>query len=183
MTSEIGVSIRSPASRIPKPLPSGPAQSDPRRDRRLPAMADQAMAEALPALSDDDLVGVETDHVVIRDGLPDLKFRGTLLASVAPDYPIRDRWRELRVYKTAGGKKVFSEVGRSLLSGERDKFEARVFDPNNRYTGMPFPPSVYESDAQREAAERKQMVDFFQFSELAKKLYAKLGAETGEVIE
>ena len=46
-------------------------------------MATSAMHSQLPKL-DDDEVGTEKEHIVPRDDERDLKFRGTLLASVAP---------------------------------------------------------------------------------------------------
>jgi hypothetical protein len=173
MSSDI-LSISSSASRRSQQPASvsGPAQSDQERGKRIPEMATQEMAEALPRLPDDDLIGVAADHIVIRDGQPDVKFRGILLASVAPDStPDGGRWRELRVYKTMGGKKIYSEVGRSLLDGERDKFTAFVDDS-----------SFYQGE-ERVKAETQQMTRFFKFSDLAKKLYAKLGVSTEEIID
>jgi hypothetical protein len=152
-------------------------------------MATQEMASALPQLPDDDLVGVEMDHIVIRDGKPDLKFRGMLIASVASDSARTGRWRELRVYRTAAGKKVFSEVGRSFLENERDKFEAAVFDPHETEEShwgpviAPVSSPRYKSDDARAQAAKGALTGFFGFTELAKKLYAKLGAATEDVID
>src|SRR6266404_3907857 len=132
MSNDIGVSsVNLPASRRSQSPAShsGSAPSESPRAVRIPEMATIEMADALPRLPDDDLVGVEMNHIVIRDGEPDLKFRGTLKASVASESARNGRWRELRVYKTAAGKKVFSEIGRSALDGERDKFQAAIFDP------------------------------------------------------
>jgi hypothetical protein len=161
----------------------GYAQS-PNSGERLPAMADETMASALPKLPDDALVGVEVDHIVIRDAQADLKFRGTLIASAAPERYIDGRWRELRVYVTKGGKKVFSEIGRSVWDNERDKFKTVVFDPLK--IEVTFPGDPIDEAATLEArsiAEKEALTRFFGFSDLAKKLYAKLGAETEDFID
>lgn len=153
-------------------------------------MATQEMADALPRLPDDDLVGRETDHIVVRDGERDLKFRGTLLVSVAPDSTWNGRWRELRVYKTVGGKKVFCEVGRSILDDERDKFKVMIFDPLQPATSgfcdgvsMPSEAPKCQTEAVQVRTEIAALTEFFKFSDLAKKLYAKLGISTEEIIQ
>src|ERR1700735_1800370 len=112
-TNALSVTSASRRSQTPDSIP-GSAHPDQERGKRIPEMATQEMAAALPRLPDDDLVGIEMDHVVVRDGQPDLKFRGTLLASVASESARTGRWRELRVYSTAAGKNVFLEVGQSV---------------------------------------------------------------------
>jgi hypothetical protein len=190
-TSALSVTSASRSSQPPVSIPGSAHPDQERGKRMIPEMATHEMAAALPHLPDDDLVGVEVDHVVVRDGQPDLKFRGTLLASVASDSARTGRWRELRVYRTAAGKKVFFEIGRSILDGERDKFEARVFDPmeGTQWSVGPggklvsFGPLKYKTDEARAQAEKTAITDFFKFTDLAKKLYAKLGAATEESID
>ena len=120
------------------------------------------MLSRLPKLDDDDDIGVEREHVVIRDDQADLKFSGTLLASVAPEGAPSGRWKEYRVYRTTGGKHVFSSVGRSVLDGERDKFKAEAFSP--RKEGKDFYGKTWD----------EACIEFFQYDALAKLLYRKL---------
>ena len=144
------------------------------RDKRIPEMATQQMANALPALPDDDLIGVMQDHVVPRDGEPDLKFKGRLLASAAPEFDNQGRWHELRVFQTQGGKFVLLKVGRSILAGERDTFKARVHDPDSPgVLAHPMPEVKY----------REAVTQFFGFTDLAKQLYTKLHLGTEEIID
>ena len=139
-------------------------------------MATIEMQQRLPKLDDDDNVGVEKAHTVQRDGEPDLKFRGTLLASAAPPCYGQDRWREYRVYKTKGGTYVLSRIGRSILSDERDKFEAESWkpDPSDR---------VWDEAGWREAELSDRLIRFFKFDQLAKQLYAKLNVDTAKQID
>jgi hypothetical protein len=131
-------------------------------------MATFEMLNRLPKLDDDDQVGVQMEHLVRRDGEPDLRFEGALLASAAPDFRGQDRWREYRVYRTAGGAYVFSKVGRSVLEAERDKFEADMWKENPI-----FPQSTWED----------RMTRFFGYDQLAKQLYEKLKVDTAERLE
>ena len=131
-------------------------------------MATFEMLNRLPKLDDDDQVGVETEHLVRRDGEPDLRFVGTLLASAAPDFRGQDRWREYRVYRTAGGAYVFSRVGRSVREDELDKFEAQTWTQ-----GAMFATRTWEEG----------MTKFFGYDQLAKQLYEKLEVDTAERLE
>jgi hypothetical protein len=137
-------------------------------------MATQTMWQQLPKLDDDDDVGVVKEQVVIRDGEADLKFRGTLLASAAPTFRGQDRWREYRVYRTAGDKYVFSKIGRSMLEDEVDKFEAQSW-PNT------WAPVFKVSGKQPEWKDA--VVAYFRFDPVAKELYRKLGIESAERID
>jgi hypothetical protein len=146
----------------------------------LPTVATLKMRDALPALQDDKLVGRMQEYVVPRDGEPDLKFHGTFLGSAAPDCRDQERWREYRVYMTKGGKYVFSRIGRSILDGERDKFEAAIWNPDNQSE------SVFESSANgvlncighRAETLNEAITKYFKFDSLAKLLYARLGIDS-----
>lgn len=144
-------------------------------------MATLEMLDRLPQLDDDDDIGKEIEHVVRRDGEPDLRFVGVLLASAAPEsarmvneLPRAGRWMELRIYRTIKGKYIFSEVGRTCVPNEIDKFKARVFDPTDRN----FLLGVNDDEALKEAAQ-----SFFSFTPLAKKLYAKANIDAAEFVE
>src|SRR5579862_1421057 len=102
------------------PMPLRAAAHAVSEAKRIPVMATVEMLTRLPALEDDEDIDIEKDHVVPRDDQPDLKFRGTLLASVASIPRGPPRWHEYRVYRTRGGSFVFSAIGRSLREGERD---------------------------------------------------------------
>lgn len=144
---------------------------------RLPDMATDDMRCRLPALDDDTQVGVLMEHVVPRDGEPDLRFKGTLLASAAPEFFGQDRWREYRVYRTAAGIYVFSKIGRSLMPGERDKFEAELWNQGR----------FLMKDGSWTGIGAEQLKDgvthYFKFDPLAKQLYAKLDLDTSERID
>lgn len=140
-------------------------------------MATEEMAIALPDLIDDSDVGVEKNHVVSRDGEADLKFLGTLLASAGPEARYgKDRWREYRIYCTKGGNYIFTKVGRSVVPGERDKWEASVWkkdSPSNVWSDGKWVPKKWPQEA----------ADFFGFDDMAKRLYRKLSVDTAESVE
>lgn len=69
------------------------------------------------------------------DNTPDIRFTGELLASVAStdnqamgsSYSgSTGRWTELELYKTAGGKFICHQIGRTRWQGERDRFSGKV---------------------------------------------------------
>jgi hypothetical protein len=68
-----------------------------------------------------------------RDDARDLRFVGELVAEATdrgrgPDE--RQRWRELSLYRTAGGKLVCADVRRSVWQneGEHDRFSVHIAD-------------------------------------------------------
>lgn len=142
-----------------------------RAGQRIAPMATMEMLGKLPALDDDLDVNQFLEHDVPRDNERNLKFQGVLLGSAAPARDIEGRWMELRIYKTAGGKYVFSRIGRSINPDERDKAEAEIFDPNAPWR------KVGDSGWQ-DAAQQ-----FFRYSELAKQLYRKLELDASERID
>jgi hypothetical protein len=68
-----------------------------------------------------------SDHLVVRDNLPNLKFKGKLLASVCTA-PRNGRQRVYSVYESESGKKIGVKKGVSYWLGERDMAEASVFE-------------------------------------------------------
>lgn len=58
---------------------------------------------------------------VRRDNDRDLGFRGELLGEASSFEPGRDRWFELRIYRTETGVYVVEGVGRSVREGDYDK--------------------------------------------------------------
>lgn len=103
--------------------------------------------------SDKDIITLKIDNA------PSLRFRGDLVASASSsdnnasgDYSgSTGRWTELELYKTAGGKFVCHEVGRTRWQGEHDRCEGRVC----------------ESEA--------EVIKFFGHGWLAKELYNDAG--------
>jgi hypothetical protein len=140
------------------------------------------MQGRLPSLEDDSDVGVEKEHIVTRDGKADLLFMGTLLASAAPTAAPKGTWQEYRIYRTNGGKHVFSRVTRHVLEEEDDTHEADVFDP----APSSMPSQLMRSA--REIARAKPLtwmdgaVAFFGYDSLAKVLYRKLDVRFEEQI-
>jgi hypothetical protein len=164
-------------SALPSALRADSAHHYSSGDERIPRMATPDMRDALPRLPDDALVGVDgTAHVVPRDNEPDLRFTGTLLASVAPEWT-PERWKELRVYRTTGGRLVLSETGRSVIPGERDRFKALIWDPTN--------PQWIDANTllPGEPTETGAIAYAFGFTPLAKQLHAKLGLDTMKKID
>jgi EXLDI family protein len=145
---------------------------------RLPDMATIEMQQRLPKLDDDADVGIEKEFTVQRDGARDLKFRGTLLASAAPECRGQDRWREYRVYRTTNGTYVLSRIGRSVLNDELDRFEVDTWNSEGDPVRM-----VDGKGGSRERVLEDLLTGFFRFDQLAKQLYAKLNIDTTERLD
>lgn len=99
---------------------------------------------------------------VARDDDRDLKFTGELVASASSrttDGPTSNRWVELKLYRTQGGKLVCSRVGRTRWANETDRHNAAVCDS--------------EAEA----------IEFFGHSDIAKYIYHDAGWDTTEKIE
>lgn len=140
-------------------------------------MATWDMMMDLPALADDTDVDVEKKHLVQRDGEPDLKFTGKLIASAAPPSREQERWREYRVYRTNGGNYIFSRIGRSLVDREVDRFEAQIFEPAT------CPITLKDSSGvDREYTWQDAAMDYFKFDSTAKALYQKLKVDAEDCI-
>jgi hypothetical protein len=140
------------------------------------------MQSRLPALADDADIGVQKDQVVTRDGKADLRFVGTLLASEAPETVPEGRWQELRIYKTDGGKHVFSRVTRNVLEKEKDSHEADIYDPSPSSVPSHLIRSAREMARGRPFTWMDAAVAFFGYDPLAKALYRKLSVKFEEQI-
>jgi hypothetical protein len=98
---------------------------------------------------------------VFRDGEKNLRFVGELLASASSrshQGPRSQRWQELTLYRTQGGKFVAARVGRTIWQGEVDRYEAVVGDT-------------------------AAVQEFFGFCDEAKRIYDKAGLDADEVVE
>jgi hypothetical protein len=136
----------------------------------------------LPALEDEADIGAEKEQRVIRDGKADLAFTGTLLASAAPSCATDGHWQEYRVYKTNGGKHVFSRAIRSVSAIEPDRHEAEVFDPTPSSVPSQLARTARELTRSRPLMWTDAAVSFFGYDPLAKVLYRKLGSQFDEHI-
>jgi hypothetical protein len=144
--------------------------------------AKSKMRSRLPALADDADVGIEKEHLVIRDGKADLAFRGTLLASAAPASAPEGQWDEYRIYVTTGGKHVFSKARHSVYAEEQDHHQAEVFDPAPSSKSSQLLRSARNLTHARPITWADAAVDFFGYDPLAKTLYRKLGDQFDEHI-
>ena len=140
------------------------------------------MQTRLPALDDDSDVGIQKDQVVTRDGKPDLAFTGTLLASAAPSSAPKGQWQEYRIYETTGGKHVFSKVTRNVLAGERDTYQAEVFEPSPSSVPSQLLRSARDLAHSRPMTWMDAAAAFFGYDPLAKALYRKLSGQFEEHI-
>jgi hypothetical protein len=140
------------------------------------------MQNRLPLLEDDADVGVQTEHIVVRDGKADLAFTGTLLASAAPAAAPKGKWQEYRIYETTGGKHVFSKVTRSVFAEDRDAHEADVFDPSPESVPSQLLRSARDLTRSKPLTWMDAAVSFFGYDPLAKVLYRKLGGQFEEHI-
>jgi hypothetical protein len=155
------------------------------RDKSPPKEVSEAktkMQNRLPVLDDDSDVGVQTEHIVIRDGKADLAFTGTLLASAAPASAPKGHWQEYRIYETTGVKHVFSKVTRSVFAEDQDTHEAEVFDPSPSSVPTQLLRSARELARSRPLTWMDAAVAFFGYDPLAKSLYRKLSAQFEEHI-
>ena len=162
----------------PKQQPPDKEKS-PRRELSEPKVK---MQSRLPVLDDDADVGVQKEHIVIRDGKADLAFTGTLLASAAPPSAPRGQWQEYRIYETNGGKHVFSKVNRSVFAEDKDVHEADVFDPSPSSVPSQLIRSARELARSRPLTWMDAAVAFFGYDPLSKALYRKLSGQFEEHI-
>ena len=114
------------------------------------------MLPAAPAPEDID-VDEEDDmgtHTIERDNEPALRFTGELIAEASSWRADRDdRWTELRLYRTRGGRYICEQVGHTRWQGERTRHSAGVCDT--------------EAD----------VIDWLGHGWLAKELYAEAGID------
>ena len=162
--------------------PKSPPGDSPTKDkeksqRKEVSEAKAKMQSRLPVLNDDADVGVQKEHIVIRDGKADLAFTGKLLASAAPPSAPKGQWQEYRIYETNGGKHVFSKVTRSVFVDQQDTHEADVFDPSPSSVPSQLLRSARELARSRPLTWIDAAATFFGYDPLAKTLYRKLSGQ------
>lgn len=99
---------------------------------------------------------------VRRDDGRDLRFQGELVAEASSqscEGDSQNRWCELMLYRTAGGKFVGAEIGRTRWQGETTRFSAEV---------------CKDEDA---------VFEFFGLGRLSKELYSRAGIDVFEEVE
>lgn len=64
--------------------------------------------------------------ITVTNGERELRFDGVLLGEASSFGPHKQRWIELRLYRTRGGNYVLSGVGKTVLPGESDRAWAHV---------------------------------------------------------
>ncbi len=168
-----------------KPKSSPEDSQSKEKDKSPPKEVSEAKRKTqsrLPALDDDSDVGVQKDHVVIRDGKADLAFTGTLLASAAPPSAPKAQWQEYRIYETDGGKHVFSKMTRSVFAEDQDTHEAEIFDPSPSSMPSQLLRSARDLARSKPVAWTDAAVEFFGYDPLAKALYRKIGSQFEEHI-
>lgn len=172
-----------PAADQSNTAPRNPDQSSTEKTpRKAVSEAKVKLQSRLPALGDDTDVGVQKEHIVVRDGKADLAFNGKLLASAAPPSAAQGHWQEYRIYETNGGKHVFSKVSRSVFAEEPDTHEAEVFDPSPSSVPSQLLRSARDLARSRPLTWMDAAVAFFGYDPLAKDLYRKLGSQFEEHI-
>jgi len=162
-----------------------PSQESGPKDKSARKELSEAKVKAqgrLPLLDDDSDVGVQKEHIVVRDGKADLAFTGTLLASAAPASAPTGKWQEYRIFETSGGKHVFSKVSRSAFAEEEDSHEAEVFDPSPSSVPSQLLRSARDLTRSRPLTWMDAAVAFFGYDPLAKALYRKLSGQFEEHI-
>lgn len=152
------------------------------RTRKAVSEANSKLMARLPALDDDADVGIDKEHIVIRDGAADLAFTGKLLASAAPESAPKGQWDEYRIYETNGGKRVFSKVSRSVSADQQDTHAAEIFDPSPSSVPSKLLRSARDLAHTRPLTWADAAVDFFGYDPLAKALYRKFGGQFEEHI-
>lgn len=162
--------------------PKDPEKGQEKSRRTEVSEAKVKMQGRLPALDDDADVGVQKQHLIIRDGKADLTFTGALLASAAPSSAPQGSWKEYRIYTTNGGKHVFSKITRSVEAEKQDAHEAEVFDPAPSSVPSKLLKSARELTHSRPLTWTDAAVAFFGYEPLAKVLYRKLGDQFDEHI-
>jgi hypothetical protein len=175
-----GETIRNQESKSP---PSDSQSKDKEKSQRKEVSeAKMKMQSRLPVLDDDPDIGVQKEHIVIRDGKADLAFTGKLLASAAPPSAPKGQWQEYRIYETNGGKHVFSKVTRSVFADQQDTHEADIFDPSPSSVPSQLLRSARDLARSRPLTWMDGAVAFFGYDPLAKELYRKLSGQFEEHI-
>lgn len=129
---------------------------------------EKAAAATLPKPPKPEAVDNKTDDSVLtkieleRDNAADVRFSGEEVATASSrchEGPRNVRWTELSLFRTAGGKWVCSQVGKSIVQGESDRHAVFI------------------------ATTQTGLVELVGYGWLAKDLYAEAGIDYAQDIE
>lgn len=102
----------------------------------------------------------EMDKITIdNDNAPNLRFSGELIASESSKTYSSNRWTELNVWKTKGGRYVCQQIGHTQWANETTRYSAKVCE------------------------DLEEVIEFFGHGRLAKDLYFSAGIDAVEEIE
>jgi hypothetical protein len=62
----------------------------------------------------------------VSDGEREMRFEGVLLGASSSARPGKDRWIEMSIHKTNGGKYIIAGVGKTNVQGETERHWAHV---------------------------------------------------------
>jgi len=182
-SNEAVVIVRGETAQTSKSQPRDTApKAKEKTPRKEVSEAKVKLQNRLPALDDDADVGVQKEHIVVRDGKADLAFTGSLLASAAPALAPKGQWQEYRIYATNGGKHVFYKINRTVFVEDHDTHEAEVFDPSPSSAPAQLLRSARDLTRSKPLTWMDAAVAFFGYDPLAKALYRKLSGDFEEHI-
>lgn len=96
---------------------------------------------------------------LIRTNRPDIRFEGEKLAEVQNSPYFNSRCEKLELYRSKGGKYLCQRISIATLPGWNNEYEGRVCDT------------------------LEEVIKFFGYGDLAKRLYREAGIDTDETIE
>lgn len=67
-------------------------------------------------------------HVVLGDEEREIRFVGEILGSASSFRDDKERWIEMTIYRTRGGKYVVAGVGKTTVQGETERNWAHVIE-------------------------------------------------------
>lgn len=65
-------------------------------------------------------------QVSVYDGEREIRFHGSLLGHSSSHRPHKDRWIEMFIYRTRGGKYIVAGIGKTNIPGETERHWAHV---------------------------------------------------------
>jgi hypothetical protein len=129
-------------------------------------------------------IGLPETVTLARKDKPDVRWTGRLLAEVDSDTESRDgggskrRWTRLQLWELESGAWLAASIGCSDRDGEVDIGDVALIRSHHPTRGAP--PVAPERGADE---RRKEVMEFFGWSWLAKKLAKQMGWEVVEVIK
>lgn len=82
----------------------------------------------------------------VWDGSQELRFEGELIGHSSSFRPGKNRWNEILIYRTNGGKYIAAGIGKTDLPGETDRHWAHVCETADGVTTSLY---MFDSDSVR----------------------------------